>query len=93
MIDIIDISRTLVAMSPNTVPLSSEFDIFASKPVQWSVIETTEVKYKPTASVDQSNLEFLIPAEKYVYIDLDIKLYIRGQPTKADETALVKTDF
>ena len=43
--------------------ISSEFDFFASKPVQESVHETVDVVYKPIASVDQSNLEFLITAD------------------------------
>ena len=68
--------------------VSSEFDIFAS-----SVLETTEIKYKPIASVDQSDLEFLIPGGNDTYIDLDIKLYIRGKLTKAEGTALDNTDF
>ena len=45
------------------------------------------------ASVDQSDLEFLIPSYDDTYIDLDIKLYIRGKLTKADGTALDNTDF
>jgi len=61
-------------MSANTVSVSSEFDIFASKRIQSAVAATTEVKYKPIASVDQSVLEFLIPSDDDTYIDLDIKL-------------------
>jgi len=76
-----------------SVSLSSEFDIFAPKPVQASVVETTEVSYKPIASVDQSDLEFLIPSDSDTYIDLNIRLYIRGKLTKNDGTALDKTDF
>ena len=53
----------------------------------------TEVKCKPIASVDQIDLEFLIPSDDDTYIDLDIKLYIRGKVTKADGTALDNTDF
>jgi len=49
--------------------VSSEFDIFARKPVQESIIETLDVVYKPIASVDQSHLEFLIPADSETYID------------------------
>ena len=79
-------------MSANTVSVSSEFDIFASKPIQTSVLETTEVKYNPIASVDQSVLEFLIPGDKDTYIYLDIQL-IRGKLTKADGTALDNKDF
>ena len=51
--------------------VSSVFDVFASKPVQESVHETVYVVYKPIASVDQSNLEFLIPAENETYVDPD----------------------
>ena len=46
-----------------TMFFSSEFDIFASKPVQESVHETIDVVYKPIASIDQSDLEFLVPAD------------------------------
>ena len=80
-------------MSANTLSVSSEFDIFASKPIQTSVLETTEVKYKPIASVDQSDLEFLIPGDNDTFIGLDIKLYSSGKLTKADGTALDNTDF
>jgi len=80
-------------MSANTVSESSEFDTFASKPVQTSVLETTEVKYKPIASVNQSDLEFFIPGDNDRYIDLDIKVYIRGKLTKAYGTSLENTDF
>ena len=90
---LIDISRILFAMSANTVSVSSEFDIFASKHIQSAVADTTEVKYKPIASVDQSDQDFLIPSDDDTYIDLDIKLYIRGKLTKADGTALDNTDF
>ena len=76
-----------------SLSLSSEFDIFAPKPVQASVIETTEVSYKPIASVDQSDLEFLIPSDSYTYIDLNIRLYVRGKLTKNDGTALDNNDF
>jgi len=78
-------------MSVETV--SSEFDIFAPRPVQSSVLETTEVTYKPIASVDQSDLEFLYPADNDTYIDPNIKFYIRRKLTKADGTNLDATDF
>jgi hypothetical protein len=73
--------------------MSSEFDIFAAKPVQESVLETTEVVYKPIASVDQSDLEFLIPADSETYKDLDIKLYVRGKLTTKDGTPLDNKDL
>ena len=80
-------------MSANTVSVSSEFEIFASKTKQSSVFETTEVKYKPSASVDHSDLDFLIPSDDDTVIDFDIKLYILGKLTKADGTDLDNTDF
>jgi len=69
-----------------SVCLSSEFDIFAPRHIQTSVVETNEVTYKPIASVEQSDLEFLIPADNDTYVDLNIKLYIRGILTKTDGT-------
>jgi len=54
--------------------VSSEFDIFALKPVQLAIQESIVVHYKPIASIDQSDLEFLIPADYDTYIDPDIKL-------------------
>jgi len=80
-------------MSANTVSVSSEFDIFASKPIQSALDDTTDVKYKPIASVDQSDLEFLISSDDDTCLDLDIKLYIRGKLNKANGTALDNTDF
>ena len=49
--------------------------------------------YKPIASAEQSDLEFLIPAYNDTYVDINIKLYIRGKLTKADGTNLDNTDF
>ena len=76
-----------------SVSLSSEFALFAPRPIQTSVVETTEVTYKPIASVEQSELEFLIPVDNDTYVDLNIKLYSRGKLTKADGTKLDNTDF
>jgi hypothetical protein len=50
-----------------TTFVSSEFDIFAAKLVQESVLEMTEVFYKPIAPIDLTDLEFLIPADKETY--------------------------
>ena len=49
--------------------------------------------YKPIAFVEQSDLKFLIPADNDTYVDLNIKLYIRGKLTKADGTNLDNTEF
>jgi hypothetical protein len=81
-------------MAAETASVSTEFDIFASKPVQTSVLETVEVAYKPIASVDQTDLEFLIPADNDTYIDLNFKLLIRGKlVNKKDGSDLENTDF
>jgi hypothetical protein len=79
-------------MLEEAASISSEFDIFASKPVQSSLQETTEVAYKPLASVQQSDLKFLIPADSGTYIDLNIKLYIRGKLVKEGGKDVDATD-
>jgi hypothetical protein len=66
-------------MSAEIASVSSEFDIFAHRPIQSSVLGTIETAYKPIATADQNDLEFLIPADSDTYIDLDIKLYVRGK--------------
>jgi len=76
-----------------SLSLSSEFDIFVPRPILTSVVETTEVTYRPIASVEQSDLEFLIPADNDTYVDLNIKLYIRGKLTKAGVTHFDNTRF
>ena len=73
--------------------VSSEFDIFASKPLQESVHKIAKIVYKPIASVEQSDLEFLIPADNETHIDLDIKLHIRGKLTKVVWAAMNDKDF
>ena len=77
-------------MAADVVSASTEFNIFATRPVQSSTLETTA--YKPIASLDQSDLEFPIPAYHDTYIDLNIQLYIRRKLTKADGTELEITD-
>jgi hypothetical protein len=59
--------------------VSSDFDIFAHKPIQTSILETVETVYKPIAPVEQSDLEIFIPADSDTYIDLDLKFYVRGK--------------
>ena len=51
------------------------------------------MKYKPIASAEQRDLEFLIPAVNDTYVDLNLKLYIRGTLIKAGGTNLDNTDF
>jgi len=71
---------------------SSEFDVFARKPVQNAILETKEVVYNPIVSVDQTDLEFLIP-EDDTFVDPDIKLYIRGKFTKSDGTDVDASEY
>ena len=73
--------------------VSSQFDIFAHKPVKTSVLETVETIFRTIASVDQSDLEFLIPAENDKYIDLNIRVFVRGKLTATDGKALKETDY
>jgi hypothetical protein len=73
--------------------VSSEFNIFASKPVQTAVRERNVVQYKPIASVDHSDLEFSIPEDHDTYIAPDIKFSVRGKLIKANGTDLDATDF
>ena len=63
--------------------VSSKFDIFAQNPVQASVKETVETIYRPIATVDQGDLEFIIPADNDMYIDLNIRMFVRGKLTAA----------
>jgi hypothetical protein len=48
---------------PNAAPayVSSDLEIFAGRPIQSSILESVETRYKPIAPVDQSDLEFVIP--------------------------------
>ena len=73
--------------------VSSDLTSFAPRPVKSSVLETTEVTYNPLASVDHSDLEFLIPSDNDTYLDPNIKLYVRGKLTKANGADLDDSDF
>jgi len=83
----------LLDCARNETFYSSEFEISARKPVQESVLETLDVVYKPIASVDHSDLEYLIPAYNERYIDPDIKVYVRGKLIKIDGTAIDEKEF
>jgi len=73
--------------------VSSEFDIFAHRPIHKSVFGTIETAYKPIAPVDRNDLDFFIPADNDTYIDLDIKLYVRGKLTSASGKDVDFTDL
>ena len=78
-------------MAAEIVSGSNEFDIFATRPVQNSTLETTETAYKSIASLEQSDMEFLIPSNHDTYIDLNIQPYFRRKLTKTDGTNLEAT--
>ena len=73
--------------------LGTEFDLFGRKAKQDSCLETTEVIYKPIASVDQKDIESLVPGNSETYFDLNLKLFIRGNIIKRDGTKLAETDY
>ena len=79
-------------MTADVVSASTEFDIFATRPEQTSTLETLETSYKQIASIDHSDLEFLILSDQDTYINLNIQLYIPGKLTKADGTDMELTD-
>ena len=65
-------------MSGDVEFVNTEFDIFTHKTVQTAILEANAVHY-PITPVDQNDLEFFIPADNETYIDLDIKLYVKGK--------------
>ena len=73
--------------------LGTEFDHFARKAKQDSCLETTEMIYKPIASVDQTDIQFLVPGDSDTYIDLYLKLFIIGKIIERDGTELAETDY
>jgi hypothetical protein len=58
--------------------LGTEFDIFARKPKQASTVDTTETIYKTIAPIDQTDLEYILPADNETYVDPNIKLCVSG---------------
>jgi hypothetical protein len=80
-------------MSGEVEFVSSEFDIFAHKPTQSAILGTDVVHHKAIATVDQKDLQFLIPRISETYIDLDIKLFVRGSLIGADGKYLDASDF
>jgi hypothetical protein len=87
-------ASTPVSSTDTSVPVSSinsEFHVFTIKPVQSAELGTTEVTYNSIASVDQSDLEFLILSDKETYIELNIKLYVRGKLVAGDRKDLEAT--
>ena len=62
------------------------------RPIQTAVQVTVETVYKPLAPVEQNDLEFLIPGDSDTYIDLDIKLYVRGKMVSSSGKDVDLTD-
>ena len=60
----------------------SELDLFLAKPVQTAILGIRDILYKSIASVNQTDLEFVIPGDNETHIDLNIKLYVHGKLTK-----------
>jgi hypothetical protein len=80
-------------MSAESASASTEIDIFATCPVQTSILDTTETSYNPIYSIDQTNLEFLTPSDYDTFIDHNIQLFVRGKLTKTEGTELDATDY
>ena len=59
--------------------VGTEYDIFVRKPKQSSTVESNETIYRPIASVDQTDIEFVIPGDRDTYVDLDLKLFVKGK--------------
>jgi len=66
--------------------ICTEFELFARRAREDGCVETIETIYKPIASVDQTDVEFLIPADSNTYIDPNIHLFISGKLVKTDGT-------
>jgi len=62
------------------------------RPIQTAVQGTVETVYKSLAPVEQNDSEFLIPGDSDNYIDLDIKLYVRGKMVSISGKYLDLTD-
>ena len=73
--------------------VGTEFDIFVRKPKQSSTVETNETIYRPIASVDQTDIEFVIPGDSDTYVDLDFKLFVKGKLQTEVNTDLPETDY
>jgi hypothetical protein len=68
-------------------------DIFTRKARQASTVDTTETIHKTIAPIDQSDLEFILPADNETYVDPNIKLYIKGKFVYLDGSNLNATEY
>jgi len=49
-------------------------------------------RYKSIATVDQNDLEFLVPGDNETYIDLNFKLFVKGMLLGVDGKTLDASD-
>ena len=80
-------------MSEEPSYVGTEFHIYVRKPKQSSTVQTNETIYRPIASVDQTDIEFVIPGDSDTYVDLDMKLFVKGKLQTEDNTDLPETDY
>jgi hypothetical protein len=71
--------------------VNAKFDIFGPKVVRVG-FNKLSVTYKPIATIDQSDLEFTIPADSDFYINPKIHIILSGQLLSADGKTLESTD-
>ena len=69
------------------------FEMFGRKPKQSSTVETNETIYRRMASVDQTDIEFVIPGDSDTYVDLELKLFVKGKLQTEDNADLPETDY
>jgi hypothetical protein len=74
-----DLLQSPTMLGAEVASVSSEFNIYVHRSIQTAVLGTVETVYKPLALVEQNDLEFVMPGDSDNYIDLDIKLYVRGK--------------
>ena len=51
-------------------------------------METNETIYRPIAFVNQTDIEFVIPGDSDTYVDLDLKLFVKGKLQTEDNADL-----
>jgi len=75
-----DLLQSLVIMSGAEFAVDcSVIVIFLHRTNQTAVLGTVETVYKPIGPEEQNDLEFWIAGDYDTYIDLDIKIYVRGK--------------
>jgi len=79
-------------MSGDVEFVTTEFDIFAHKPLQTAILEANAVHYKTIRWI-RTISNFFILADNETYIDLDIKLYVKGKLICSHGKVLDATDY